>query len=469
MPATRRTSPSSTVFALIGAAVALAASPGSASASTVAVRSLHASYDVFDAVEYRAAPGERNDVTLRFEHRDADTWTISDSGAVIVAEPPCRTSDEHTVTCTALPGRELGLAQLDLGDADDVLHWRGGGYLVADGGDGNDELVGGGRLEGGPGDDELAVDREVFLDVTVLDGGPGDDRLTGGEGNDELDGGGGRDTLLGGPGDDAMSDGDRDGAAGDAAPGPDFFDGGDETASTFPGGDVVSYRGRRVPVAVDLGHPGADGEPGEGDVLVRVEAVHGGAANDRLAGGRGNDVLAGGNGRDVLVGRRGNDALVPGRGGGPVSCGRGLDTVMPSGSTDVLAADCESVDFTSRGLFLAETLSARPHRSHGRLVYRVGCIEDDSDGESDYLYDRCRGAVRIREPSGARRLLAIGRFPAGHWAGRTVVLTPTALGRRLAAGQRKLVTMRLDLYDKAYLSKWSHTAVRWTVRVRLRL
>ena len=81
--------------------------------------------------------------------------------------------------------------------------------VLADGGDGDDTLIGGGAndtLTGGDGDDFLfggAGDDE-------LDGGAGNDLLSGGEGNDTLIGGEGVDVLMGGLGADSL-----DGGAGD--------------------------------------------------------------------------------------------------------------------------------------------------------------------------------------------------------------------------------------------------------------
>ena len=66
--------------------------------------------------------------------------------------------------------------------------------LVADGGDGDDELIGGAgndSLIGGAGNDKL-------------NGEAGDDTLSGGAGDDELTGGPGLDVLDGGPGNDIL-------------------------------------------------------------------------------------------------------------------------------------------------------------------------------------------------------------------------------------------------------------------------
>jgi Ca2+-binding RTX toxin-like protein len=79
--------------------------------------------------------------------------------------------------------------------------------LRADGGDGNDVLLGGAGddvLSGGNGSDVLFAGRG---DNVVL-GGAGDDVLRGEEGDDVLDGGAGDDVLIGGAGDDVLLNGE---------------------------------------------------------------------------------------------------------------------------------------------------------------------------------------------------------------------------------------------------------------------
>lgn len=95
---------------------------------------------------------------------------------------------------------------------------------------------------------------------------------------------------------------------------------------------------------MDIGDAGADGAPGEGDRLSRVENLFGGRGADRLAGDKGPNLLAGHGGRDRLIGRSGADAMVPGTGGGPrVSCGSGLDRVAAT-SRHYLLPSCEEME-----------------------------------------------------------------------------------------------------------------------------
>ncbi len=93
-------------------------------------------------------------------------------------------------------------------------------------------LVAGFEVNGGEGDDAVAVTGAIELPVTMrggpgndaLSGGNGPDRLIGGEGNDKLAGRGGDDMIFGGPGADELFGG----------PGSDVLRGG--PLDTFFGG-----------------------------------------------------------------------------------------------------------------------------------------------------------------------------------------------------------------------------------------
>ncbi|MEW6583935.1 MAG: hypothetical protein AB1416_14365, partial [Actinomycetota bacterium] len=146
-----------------------------------------------------------------------------------------------------------------------------------------------------------------------ISGGDGADVVTGGGGGDSLDGGSGPDRVLGGEGDDVLAGGaDRD-----------VLDGGD-------GFDAVGeYAGVAAPVVVTLGDGAANDGPvtggvSEGDNLVDVERVQGGAGDDRLVGTAGRQELVGGAGDDRLDGGAGPDRLVG---------GRDFDTVGYEGAT----------------------------------------------------------------------------------------------------------------------------------------
>ena len=114
------------------------------------------------------------------------------------------------------------------------------------------------RIDGGKGDDRLAIEvNAAIVPVTIL-GGDGNDTLLGSPGADVLDGGRGRDHLDGRAGDDLL-------------------------------------RGR-------AGNDTLCGDAG-------ADTLYGGGGNDFLVGGDGNDVLGGDAGRDGVSGGGGADTF----------------------------------------------------------------------------------------------------------------------------------------------------------------
>ncbi len=155
-----------------------------------------------------------------------------------------------------------GVDHLYGGNGQDWLYGEGGGdYLYGEGD--NDALFGGDQndfLYGGSGGD-------------LLNGQNGDDQLWGGTENDSLLGGEGNDTLRGEGGDDSLLGDDGSWTA----PGNDHLHGGSGNDSLF-------------------GYGGNDW-------------LDGGVGNDSLKGGEGNDLLYGGIGEDTLNGESGSDTL----------------------------------------------------------------------------------------------------------------------------------------------------------------
>jgi Ca2+-binding RTX toxin-like protein len=135
-------------------------SASAAEAATVAVRT-----DLGPAgpngLAVIAAPGERNEIVLRFVVDVAAGpasayWAVSDSGSVLVPGESCAASDPHTVRCQLVgfaPG--TGGAIVELGDMDDSIAIEGTPGGTVEGGAGNDTIVGASTISGGPGDDEL--------------------------------------------------------------------------------------------------------------------------------------------------------------------------------------------------------------------------------------------------------------------------------------------------------------------------
>jgi hypothetical protein len=291
------------------------------------------------------------------------------------------------------------------------------------------------------------------------DGGPGDDVLVGGAIGDELDGGGGLDDLQGGPGADTLTDGDTS-----AAPDSDRLDGGDGT-------DTVSYANRTQPVFVALSYSRDAGERGERDRLLSINSAIGGSGDDHLSGtgsyntlegmrgddrieGRGaddklyggggrdtvlgqfgDDLVVGGPGRDHLYGGQGEDTLTPESGGDRAKCGSGSDVTRGPHAGDVLHADCELVGY---GPFSA---SAYPStRRSSSVDFSMDCPSQPSG--------RLHGTLRLRESSGRRRTLAYGSITRGDSErcrrdpsrGLTITARLTDLGRRLASRDRGVLS-----------------------------
>jgi hypothetical protein len=141
-------------------------------------------------ISYRAAAGERNDLSMRI---NASGVRVRDR-AGITAGRGCKQVDATAAQCA-----EGFSAIVRLGDRNDRLRVGRHIDLIASGGDGNDGLVAGAvgsTLVGGRGRD-------------VLVGGRGQDKLRGGSGPDRLAPGRGLDLVSGGGGGDAIRTRDR--------------------------------------------------------------------------------------------------------------------------------------------------------------------------------------------------------------------------------------------------------------------
>lgn len=296
-------------------------------------------------VEYTAAPGEANDVTITPSNQVLGggpiAIEIADSGATITPVWPLF----HWWGCEAL-GDGVKFAKdnqvwcaveedgssifVDLGDLDDrfSMEFPSAAFTSVAGGSGDDTLLGGPRtdnLRGADGDDDVA-------------GRGGDDYLAGHAHNDRLDGGTGSDMLTGGAGRDTADYAVRNVAV-------------EVTLNTLPSvGSGLSLI------------PGDDGEAGENDnVFMDVENVLGGSGGDTLIGSNLDNSLHGNEGDDWLVGHAGNDFLRGGAGmdglnGGDgddylhagdgehdaVDCGNGTDVAYVD-TFDVIVGGCESV------------------------------------------------------------------------------------------------------------------------------
>jgi len=442
------------------------------------------------SVTYDAAPGERNDVTVTTVK---DFVMVHDAGAPVTSATGCEALTPDMARCAVTTGpRRFTNVLARLGDGDDR------GRLQGDVLPGS-EIIAGGVLDGGAGEDLLRSDHDGGLNGAA---GADDLAQTGLSGS--MTGGSASDTLRGGPGDDRLVGDD----AGDT-PAPDTLDGGfgrDEVLILSPE-DVV----------LDLTKTGPQGEPGAQDTLVSIEdltartngtaSLAGDAGVNRLvvaAGprarldGRGGDdvlkssatvysdlrggdgadslsamvigsaggVLRGGAGRDWLagpsasqrgamttfVGGDGDDVVI---GGDRVICGAGRDRVFPPVAGDILerfapvAMGCEQIALGVIDLIVA------PVRSTIGLL-----LLDPQPAESPFAPDllvkddrRQKIRVRVCALDSCRRPLATGAavfappvFAPPAAMARHVLLRRTVAGRRwLRAGRPVRVRVLVDL------------------------
>jgi Ca2+-binding RTX toxin-like protein len=350
-----------------------------------------------------------------------------------------------------------GSDSLDGGDGSDTLSGRAGDDEL-DGGAGDDSLAGAGgtdTLHGEDGNDGL----EGGAGGDTVDGGSGNDvvngaasDLTGADGADDLRGGAGADTLLGADGNDKL----------DGETGPDVMDGGDGT-------DTVDYEGRPRKVTVTLDGVANDGEPLEGDnVLRNVENVLGGTVGDDLSGDGDANTLDGGPGEDLVVGNGGSDILQGGnapdviwaRDGkrDRVNCGDDGDLAITDPQDAV--RDCTSEDpggkrrlaVARSALVIGDMYKFR--LPEGRRYYQ---FEDPLKLPIGSTIDARDGAVRLataRNSDGARQEISIlgGPFSVRQEAGKRPTTDLRLVGRprgcaRSANGPRAPADARVPKLD----------------------
>ena len=233
----------------------------------------------------------------------------------------------------------------------------------------------GGLLGGGGGDDFVAVDLDLMLDIVEVDaditigslGGvsnsiPAIDRIefsdsfdtvialadgsgpsTGTNGSDLIEGTNDDDTINGLGGDDAIDAGDgNDTLVGGG--GADYLDGGD-------GIDTVDYSGEASGADIDLEDNDFNDGSAAGDALVNVENIVGTDFTDNLlgnsdaneiSGGASSDILYGRMGDDTLNGDDGNDILNGGEGSDALDGGAGVDWAYYQTSDAAVTVDLEA-------------------------------------------------------------------------------------------------------------------------------
>ena len=140
--------------------------------------------------------------------------------------------------------------EFDGGTGNDRIEMHGNGTLVANGGPGNDTIIGGGLND-------------------VLEGGDGNDTLQGGDGNDSLSGGMGDDILQGGAGNDTYIFGDN------------FGD--DTLTNTGGAADMVDFSSGTSPITLNTQTKQANSAAGDSVTMnVILETVRGSSASDTV-------------------------------------------------------------------------------------------------------------------------------------------------------------------------------------------
>lgn len=409
---------------------ALAGVAADASAGAIQTRVIGSMFAPTTQAVYVAEPGETNAVSVRI---GGGAVTLRDETAPVSASDGCETVDEHEARCDA------SSVLLSLGDRDDRAAVEGG-FVEADGADGDDRLVAG---------DEHSD----------LVGGPGDDQLHGGADGDLLDGGGGRDLLRGMGGIDQLQDGDS-GYQRPVQVDDDRLDGG-------PGYDYLSYYYRPHPMRIDLAR-GHAGQRGESDQVVGVEDVGGGMGDDHLVGtprsdaldgALGDDVLVGGPGDDLLDGGPGRDRVRAGRGddevagsgdfdrfspelGDVIGCGPGRDTVVRPNARDLLDGQCDWAAPGSVDFFRVSVGPVR-RRPGGVLVFRVHCVRPKRAARV------CRGRIKLHDGRGGFALLSpFHRYGVPRGRSRRVSFDLSAGALRRLRGPRALLQVRVRFGDR---------------------
>ena len=204
------------------------------------------------------------------------------------------------------------------GDGDDAIAAAAAGLakLTADGGNGNDSIIGSNRpdeLNGGAGDDRITPS-------------PGDDAVVkGGDGNDLFiwNNGDGTDTV------DGENGADQQDVSGDPTQGDEFTIKPLNNRAQFDRINLGTFgismgTVERLSMNTFGGDDKITGENGAGIALL----MDGGPGNDSLTGAEGRDIINGGDGNDTLTGGGQDDRITGDRGADNMVGGDGDDTMV---------------------------------------------------------------------------------------------------------------------------------------------
>jgi hypothetical protein len=344
----------------------------------------------------RAAPGERNDLTIRWDSdplKPAEaSLIVTDATAPLHPGAGCAPAAAGGLACP-LPSWAWLTATADLGDGDDRLTMIGSLGIYA---------------MGGPGDDRLDATHASAV------------RLSGDDGGDVLLGSRSTDELIGGAGPDAISGGN--------------------------GIDTVYYADHAAGVSVRLGGSTDNGSPGEGDSIADdVEQAIGGAGNDVIVGTDGPNLLIGGGGDDHLEGLGGDDFVWGGSNDATTPDLPAADAVLGGDGDDELSA-------TGRGSLLDGGAGADRLTAAGEVVVRPGPGTDHVLAQQGGVYIDTRdtdGPARdlVRCSDGGAHLVILGDDDFS-----------TGCGRHVRQGHPRAIALLNTPGDDRYLRLGALTA-----------
>lgn len=218
------------------------------------------------------------------------------------------------------------------------------------------EYVDSAYVDGGDGNDLIAMANTYVTMPVVFDGNDGDDIITGSAGNDTLSGGSDDDLLTGRAGDN-----DLNGNAGQ-----DTLRGGND-ADDLDGGtefDTVDYSWRTANLNLNAGDNLAyDGADGEGDnIRYSAEVIKAGSGNDvvvvspsaalgKTYGNGGNDTIYGSNNSwdEFLYGGAGSDTIYGNNGLDWIEGNAGTDTIYGGAYPDRIKVENDDDDVVDCG------------------------------------------------------------------------------------------------------------------------
>ncbi len=252
-------------------------------------------------------------------------------------------NDTLTVNNLAGAPTESIRFEIDLGDGNDSLDGSASNLaavsFAAQGGTGDDTLLGGLGIDGLRGNDGN----------DFLNGAAGEDTIDGDAGNDLIYGGSQKDVLNGGFGNDTVrGNGANDIINGEAGDDRLYGDAGADIITGGDGADKISGGTENDQVDGGAGDDQVRGDDGN-DIVV------GNVGNDIVSGGSGNDLVTGGAGRDYVFGNSGNDVVKGTQDPDVVIGGDGSDTVEGNGGFDTLTGGNGGGSLPSVGDVIGET------------------------------------------------------------------------------------------------------------------